>query len=261
MTLTNLDKNLSVSNKKVNNKESLVEQKWNEWLAGLIDGNGCLLISKEGYCSCEITTNLRDEHSLLLIKSKLGGSVRLRSGVRAVRYRLHNTPGMLNLINRINGKIRVIPRVAQLQAMCFKLSIPYLSPESLSLDNSWFMGYFDANGLINAKFDTLSPTICLSVSNKHKVNLEDFRLLKGEIYYDKACYGFYVWTIQSEAEILNFLDYSKLCPSRSGKLKRLKLIKSFYDLLSMSAHKADPKLEPAKYKAWSILKEKWSKFE
>ena len=43
-----------------------------------------------GYPSCEITMALQDEHALAIIKQKLGGSLKLRSGVKAVRYRLHN---------------------------------------------------------------------------------------------------------------------------------------------------------------------------
>jgi hypothetical protein len=29
--------------------------KFKQWLAGLIDGNGCFLLSKKGYASLEIT--------------------------------------------------------------------------------------------------------------------------------------------------------------------------------------------------------------
>ena len=47
--------------------------KFNEWLAGLICGDGSLLVSKAGYPSCEITMGLEDEHALLQIKQKLGG--------------------------------------------------------------------------------------------------------------------------------------------------------------------------------------------
>ena len=50
------------------------EKRWNEWLAGLIDGDGCLLVSKGGYPSCEITMGIEDEHALLQVKQKLGGS-------------------------------------------------------------------------------------------------------------------------------------------------------------------------------------------
>ena len=33
--------------------------KWNEWLAGLIDGEGSLLVSKSGYTSCTMGTSRR----------------------------------------------------------------------------------------------------------------------------------------------------------------------------------------------------------
>lgn len=79
---------------------------WNEWLAGVIDGDGCLLVNKSGYTSCEITMGLEDEHALAIIKQNLGGSIKLRSGVKALRYRLHNKKGMMELIKRINGNIR-----------------------------------------------------------------------------------------------------------------------------------------------------------
>jgi len=41
------------------------EQKFNEWLAGLIDGDGCLLIAQERYASCEITMGINDHHTLI----------------------------------------------------------------------------------------------------------------------------------------------------------------------------------------------------
>lgn len=46
------------------------EQKWNEWFAGLVDGNGCLLLSKKGYMLLEITMRTYDERTLLRIKNK-----------------------------------------------------------------------------------------------------------------------------------------------------------------------------------------------
>lgn len=45
------------------NKKSLFnsvkDDKFNEWLAGIIDGDGCFLLSKKGYASLEIVTQLR----------------------------------------------------------------------------------------------------------------------------------------------------------------------------------------------------------
>ena len=99
---------------------------FNEWLAGIIDGDGSLLVSKLGYCSCEITMDKHDYHTLMSIKNKLGGSVTLRSGVNAYRYRLHNRIGMIDLINRINGNIRNSQRVPALIKVCNNLNITYI---------------------------------------------------------------------------------------------------------------------------------------
>jgi hypothetical protein len=59
-TLQNLDQNIK-------NEES-----WNEYLAGLIDGDGCFLISKAGYGSLEITMDIYDEAALTRLQKKIG---------------------------------------------------------------------------------------------------------------------------------------------------------------------------------------------
>jgi hypothetical protein len=102
---------IRLSSSKVNKKpKGLKAQRadniFKEWLGGLIDGDGCFLLSKKGYASLEITKDLRDEYTLFIIKQKYGGSVKLRSGVSAVRYRLHDKKGLINLINDVNGLIR-----------------------------------------------------------------------------------------------------------------------------------------------------------
>jgi len=56
------------------------ETRFNQWLAGLIDGDGSLLVSKAGYPSCEITVALADERMLRIIQNKIGGSIKPRSG-------------------------------------------------------------------------------------------------------------------------------------------------------------------------------------
>ena len=45
--------------------------KFFEWLAGIIDGDGCFLVSKKGYCSLEIVTQLRDKKNFILNKTKI----------------------------------------------------------------------------------------------------------------------------------------------------------------------------------------------
>jgi hypothetical protein len=108
---------------------------FNQWLGGLIDGDGCFQVSKKGYASLEITMDTRDKHCLYQIKQKFGGSIKLRSGVKAVRYRLHNKQGILNLINSINGEIRNPIRLVQLNKICEKYSISLIQPSILTYDN------------------------------------------------------------------------------------------------------------------------------
>jgi hypothetical protein len=56
-----------------------------EWLSGLIDGDGCLLVCRQGYTSCEITMGIADFPCLKYIQEKLGGSIKRRSGANAYR--------------------------------------------------------------------------------------------------------------------------------------------------------------------------------
>jgi ubiquinol-cytochrome c reductase cytochrome b subunit len=114
-------------------KNTSENNKFNEWLAGVIDGGGSFLVSKSGYSSCEITMDKLDYHTLMLIKNKLGGSVKLRSGVNAYRYRLHNREGMIQLVNMVNGNIRNSKRIPAFIKVCTVLNINYIpaSPKGI----------------------------------------------------------------------------------------------------------------------------------
>lgn len=107
------------------------EIRFNQWLAGLIDGDGCFQVSKAEYSSCEITVGLADERMLRIIQNKIGGSIKPRSGVKAIRWRLHNRAGMLELINRVNGYIRHSARLLQLNLVCAVLNVQPLTPDTL----------------------------------------------------------------------------------------------------------------------------------
>jgi len=115
---------------------------FSEWLAGIIDGDGSLQLSKQGYTSLEITMGLEDLPCLRYIQDKLGGSVKMRSGAKAYRYRLHNKQGMITLIHCINGYIRHTSRLQQLHRVCVQLNIPVVMPLSLNKNSNWFAGFF-----------------------------------------------------------------------------------------------------------------------
>ena len=58
-----------------------------EWLAGIIDGDGYFLLSKNGYNSCEITMDARDKKVLYLIQHRYGGTVKQISNALAFKYK------------------------------------------------------------------------------------------------------------------------------------------------------------------------------
>ena len=79
---------------------------FNQWLAGVIDGDGYFSLSKKGYASLEIVMETRDKNCLFLIKQRFGGYVKLGLKGNWLRYRMHNKEGMLDILNAVNGEIR-----------------------------------------------------------------------------------------------------------------------------------------------------------
>lgn len=219
-----------------------------EWQGGLIDGDGSLLVSKKGFASLEITKDLRDEHALNIIKQRYGGSVKLRSGVKAKRYRLHNKAGLSNLIGDINGLIRNPVRIAQQQIICNLYQIPVLIPLPLNYYNGWLSGLLDSDGTVTKNKTT--NQIAISVSQKHRY-IQDLLVTqyKGNVYIDRSKYIGFKWYISKKEDISSLLDYFKVCPSRSAKKGRQTLISSLYELKELKAHKAS--LDSTLGKAWN----------
>jgi ubiquinol-cytochrome c reductase cytochrome b subunit len=185
---------------------------------------------------------LSDEYVLRFIQNKLGGSIKLRSGFKAIRYRLHNKEGMLNLIHRINGKIRHTSRLKQLNLICAVLNIEFKLPDILHNKHGWFSGFFDADGTITLSFKGKysNPQLTISVCNKLMIDISYFKeILGGNIYFDRSQNGYYKWSIQSKDDIMYFLNYIKSCPSRSIKRKRLFLVNQYYELKKLKAYEAE----------------------
>lgn len=230
--------------------------KFNQWLAGLIDGDGSLGVSKAGYTSLEITVATADAKALEFIKQKLGGSLKSRSGSNSVRYRLHNKKGMIDVINRINGHIVNTKRLPQLHKVSSILNIPVIKSIPKNINNNWYSGFFDADGCISWSFKHDSVQLTISASNKQKVDLEMFKnQFGGEIYLDKSWEG-YIWSIQNKNDILKFVEYIKLNPSRTTKFNKLMLTNKFYELKDLKAYKASK--GSILNKAWLNFEKKWN---
>lgn len=241
------------------NKNSPKDFRFIQWLAGLIDGDGSFPLSKKGYASLEITMDIRDERALQAVKNVYGGSIKLRSNANAMRYRLHNKEGLLNLINDVNGLIRNPVRLIQLNNICIKYDIPLIYPDKLNFNNGWLAGFFDADGSISIN---KSSNWQLSISAGQKTSellnpLVD--LFGGYVYIDRGSYGSFKWYVTKKEDILKLIEYFKKHPSRSAKNNRLHLIPKYYELKSMKAHKAESVSLLAK--SWDIFIEKWSNYD
>lgn len=225
-----------------------------EWLAGVIDGDGCLLVSKQGYTSLEITTGMEDLLLLKFIQNKLGGSVKMRSGAKAYRYRLHNKEGMINLIHNINGHIRHSTRLTQLHRVCQVLNIYVISPLPLNKSSGWFSGFFDADGTIGITFINSLPRLKIRVSNKLLQDVDWFRLsFGGNIYFDSSQNGYYQWSVESRENIVKFMNNFQYNFCHSCKSRRFFLIKDYYKLRDLKAYKD----ESPHNKAWQVFMSKW----
>ncbi len=225
------------------------------WLAGVIDGDGSLLVSKRGYTSLEITMGIEDLALLKYIQNILGGSIKMRSGAKAYRYRLMKQSDMIKLINGINGHIRHSARLLQLHRVCSQLNIIILQPLPLTIDSPWFSGFFDADGTIGFYIKNGVFQLTISVTNKLLVDVQPYLdLLGGNIYFDRAQNGYYKWTVQSKVDVLH-ISRLLLKYSRSNKSKRFFLVEEYYRLKDLSAYKPDS----IHHKAWLHFEKKWNK--
>jgi hypothetical protein len=129
--------------------------------------------------------DIRDEHALQIIKNVYGGSIKLRSGNNALRYRLHHKSGLLELIKDVNGHIRNSNRLVQLNKLCYKYEINIIYPEKLIYNSSWFSGFFDADGTVT--INKTNNQLSISASQKTSEILQPLvELYGGNIYIDRG---------------------------------------------------------------------------
>lgn len=249
------------------------ELKWNEWLAGIIDGDGYLTIQKNKAAILEITMPLKDENLLYKIKQKLGGNIKRRNKTLAIRYRLGHKDGIINLINRINGNIRNTIRVKQFKKLCLHFNIVYIKAKPLTISNGYIAGFFDADGTIcmrvnkTSKEDSIKSGIFgkierlskargnhqveISISNKYFKNLIIFKEAFGFGKIRKVGkdirYQTHIYTI-GFTDIPKFIEYTKKYPLISSKKKRVFLLKKYFKLKSLKSYLAEK--NTLNYQAW-----------
>lgn len=246
------NRSTKVYDKKASGKDN---ERFYEWLAGVIDGDGCFSLSKKGYASLEITTQLRDKKMLYLIKQNFGGSVKLYSGDNYLRYRLHHKKGLVDLIDKINGLLQNPTRILQLGRICIIYDIKLKDPKPLTYYSGWLAGFFDTDGSIY--LNDASGQILITASQKNRFLLEPLVELYGGTIYPMIKQEAFKWTCFKKKEILSLVDdYFKFNPCRSEKIMRIHMVNKFYELRNLHAHKASP--DSVLGKAWKHYLIKWN---
>lgn len=139
------------------------DERWNQWLAGLVDGDGCFYLNLKEI-SFEVTTHATDVRVLYNIKNTLkAGSVKLRSNSQSVRYRVKQRAAILDIVNRLNGKLYNKARIEQFKKVCELLNVQQILPPSvlsscfthsvgiphkvgLKNENAYLSGLIDSDG-------------------------------------------------------------------------------------------------------------------
>jgi ubiquinol-cytochrome c reductase cytochrome b subunit len=274
-----------------NKKSKIKSQKWNQWFAGLIDGDGYFYINKKMEISFELTSHISDARIVYDIKNQLkAGSVKLRSGSNSIRYRVKQRAIILDIVHRVNGKIRNFTRCDQLKKVCQLLNTTYIPPSPLVAEtDSYLAGLFDADGTITISVSRTS----IDDSQKSKVSGQIDRLTNSrgfnqlglkitsvndsDLNFIVPSYGFgkiyvepsplkngkitkpkYHWTITSYAEIVLFYEYLKKFRLRSVKMHRIRLSLHYFHYKKLKYHLKDE--NTVQYKIWSKFCNSWFKY-
>jgi len=234
---------------------------FNQWLAGMIDGDGCFG-DRGDRPRLVLGQQLMDVHGLIFIKEVLGyGNVVERhytdkEKTRHFVYNVVSNASIRDLVNRVNGHIRNSIRVEQLQHVCRFLKIPFIPAAELTKENAWFSGFFDADGCVTGvmRKRTGNFEISIRVSNKFAANLNMFEIFGGKVWTDRTCFE---WKIANRLEIESMLKYFARYPSRSHKVHRLAVIPRLYELKEKRAYKASS----PDHIEWLELLAAWKKWE
>lgn len=232
--------------------------KFNEWLAGLIDGDGYFILTKKNYTSCEIYMDIRDKKALYEVKHKYGGSIKPVSGAKALKYKLRNRKGLVSLINDINGLIRNPTRLLQMNKLCDKYKIDLKYPKPLTYHNGWLSGFIDSDGSIY--LNEKSGQIFISITQKNRFLLEPLiHLYGGRIDILSPKIEAFKYVIYRKKELYSIIDnYFINYPLKTEKYKRVNLIKQFYDLRTYNNNKNNNDIN--KLNAWVSYKDRWEKY-
>jgi len=261
---------------------------WNDWFAGLIDGDGYFYISKTNEVSVEITTHVTDERLLNHIKQKLGGSVKLRSGSNSIRYRVKKKDIVRDILQRLNGKLHNQNRINQFVRACTILDIIPMSPQHLLPTSPYLSGLIDSDGTITANVSSTSAELSIVAGvegriqrmiysrGHNQVSLKIASVDKGNIEFLINTYKMgtiyeirpeekakrvqiqYYWMVNTENEFIMLYHMLRGFPLKSVKMHRIRLLPIYFKYKQLKYHLSSP--DSIQFKQWEKLCRLWYKY-
>nr|QNH92710.1 hypothetical protein [Wolfiporia cocos] len=209
-----------------------------QWIAGIIDGDGSLYISKKGYVELCVVMEPRDSACLNKLKQRYGGSVKATSRAKAIRFRLHHMAGIEQVIKDVNGLLQNPVRLAQLKRVCTIYNIEIIPTVELSYNSAYLSGLFDTDGSVY--YNKKSMQVFITVTQKGRELLDILvPVFGGTVRPSNKKATAFKWTVSKKSEILNLIDnYFHRNNCVSAKHKKFGLVRQFYFLSSIGALKA-----------------------
>lgn len=266
-------------------------EKWNEWFAGLTDGDGCFYINhRENSVSFELTSHVVDSRVVYNIKNQLkAGSIHLRSGSQSIRYRVKQRSVIIDIVNRLNGKLYNPPRVVQFAKVCELLNIkPLESPLLINKHSAYLAGLIDSDGSITISVSRTSSedsqktgvegrTIKLANSKAYnQISLRITSIYEKNLISLQNSYGFgdiykeqpnrknrspnakYHWTIRSYEDFQELNNYIRINQLKSVKMHRLRLSNLYFKYKQLQ-YNLKPS-ETIESKLWLKFCKSWFKY-
>lgn len=211
-----------------------------QWIAGVTDGDGYFHVSKKNYVEYCVVMEPRDIACLYKLKQRYGGSIKSLASANAVRYRLHNKQGIINIINDLNGLILNPVRQEQFARVCSLYNVSVLPPVKLNYLSAYLSGLFDSDGSVY--YNRLSQQVFITVSQKNPLILHILSsVYGGKVYPANAKTTAFKWTVSKKDDVLYLIDnYFHWNNCVSAKNKKFGMVKEFYRLSSLGALKATP---------------------
>lgn len=275
---------------KNNNNMSTIKSPWDEWFAGVVDGDGCFYINKKQEISFELTTATPDINVLYSIKNELkGGAIKRRSGSHSIRYRVKARLIVEKIVHKVNGKLYNPARLRQFEQVCVILHIKIKSsPSIIQMPNAYIAGLIDADGTIvvsvsktnaitsqksgkEGKIMRLSQSkgfnqIYLKITSIYKQQLliiqTSYNL--GCIYTDKKniknkkSNDQYNWIIQKYNDFVLLYEILKNYPLKSSKMHRMRLSLKYFQYKTLKYHLKN--FNTIEHELWLEFCKSWFKY-